>query len=73
MTIAEHVYKISQELPTNMLIELLNFAEYLEQKQKNYSSGQINIAKKIHHRFANLNFDEVKLPSRNLIRNPSKF
>lgn len=73
MTIAEHVYKISQELPSNMLLELLDFAEFLEQKKNKHSAEHINIVGKIRERFANLNFDEVILPQRNAVRNPLNF
>ena len=73
MTIAEHVYKISQELPPNMLLELLDFAEFLEQKKNKHSTEQINIVRKIRERFANLNFDDVVLPQRNVVRNQINF
>lgn len=73
MTIAEHVYRISQELPSDMQLELLDFAEFLKQKKNNYSSPQTNIAKKIQQRFADLYFDDVTLPPRNTVRNPLNF
>lgn len=33
MTAAEHLFKISQELPDDLLTELLDFAEFLKQKK----------------------------------------
>ena len=51
MTIAEHVYKISQELPSNMLLELLDFAEFLvikwQKEQRNEWEQKNNIINKL--------------------------
>ncbi len=66
MTAAEHLYKISQELPDDMLAELLDFAEFLKQKKK--QSVQTNLALKIQQRFKGLDFDDVVLPARNTMK-----
>ena len=67
MTAAEHLFKISQELPDELLTELLDFAEFLKQKKK--LSAQTNLALKIQQQFKDLDFDNVSLPARSVMRN----
>ena len=73
MTTAERLYQVTKELPESMLAELLDFAEFLRQKNSHEAAQVGNIAQRIHHRFASLEWDDSLIPERQLSRTPPQW
>ena len=73
MTTAEKIYKTAQVLPEPVLVELLDFAEYLLQKQALKALQKDNIAQRINRCVKDLNVDQLPVPPRQLSRTPPKF
>ncbi|NTU54058.1 MAG: DUF2281 domain-containing protein [Chlorobiaceae bacterium] len=73
MTTAEKIYKIVQELPEPIRLEVLYFAEYLKQKRVAEAPKAGNIAERIHERFAGLDTESVPFPERHLPRTSPSF
>jgi hypothetical protein len=70
MTTAEKIYKAVKELPEPMLHEVLDFAEFLKQKNKAKARTHGNLAQRIHMRFKGLDADNLPIPSRQFSRTP---
>jgi len=73
MNTAERLYQVTKELPEPMMAELLNFAELLRQRKSSEVRQDVNIAQRIHQRFAKLEWDGLTIPSRQLSRMPPQW
>lgn len=69
----EKLYEITKVLPEPLLAELIDFAEFLRQKQSAKADRTGNIAQRIHRRFEGLEGDSLPFPARHAHRTPPKF
>lgn len=69
----ERLIQISKELPEPMRAELLDFAEFLNQRKVIHHSGKGNLAERIHARFAELSGDDIRIPARKMPKKPPVF
>ncbi len=73
MNTAERLYQVTKELSEPVLVELLDFAEFLRQKKAGEVTQAGNIAQRIHQRFADLEGDGIPIPARQLSRTPPQW
>jgi|GEM_PF-329424 len=71
--IEKKLYEITKVLPEPLLAELIDFAEFLRQKQSAEAKQTVTIAQRIHQRFKNLEGDSLPFPKRHVHRTPPKF
>lgn len=70
MTIAEELYNLTKEMPESIVVELLDYAEFLKQKKMSQHRHSRNIAQRIHQRFEFLEGENLPIPVRQLTRMP---
>ena len=73
MNTVERLNQVTKELPEPVLVELLDFAEFLRQKKSCEITQAGNIAQRIHQRFADLEGDGLPIPARQLSRTPPQW
>jgi hypothetical protein len=56
-----------------MLLELLDFAEFLKQKKKAAGTKSGNLVKRINKHFEGLDTENIPVPSRHVSRTPPLF
>ncbi len=71
--IEKKLYEITKALPESMVTELIDFAEFLKQKQTAEATQMGNVAQRIHQRFKCLEADSLPFPGRHVHRTPPKF
>jgi hypothetical protein len=67
MNTAEKLYALSKDFPEPILAELIDFAEFLRQKNKLDLQGD-DFAQCVHKRFMHLDGDNLPIPARELPR-----